>query len=377
MFFRDIVGQEDFKKKILLEARKGQVPHSLLFCGPEGVGKLLFAIAFARYLLCDNPSESDSCGTCRSCVKINKLAHPDLHFVFPVIKKKRPLDKPVSDDYLTQWREVITTLHYFGLEEWLDHMGAENQQAMIYSEESESIAGKILLKSSEGGYKVMIIWLPEKMNRSCANKMLKLFEEPPDKTLFLLVSNHPELIIETILSRCQRVGIKQLDKKTISSALQAYSYGLEKDKAEEIAHLSEGSWLEAIRTLRIEGSRDEFLDFFVSLTRLAYSRRLKEIKELSDQIAGKGREWQKSYLTYCQRMIRENFVLNFRLPVLNAMTANEKAFSSKFSPFINEGNVADLMYELSEAQSHIEQNVNAKMVFFDLSLKLIMLLKKK
>ncbi len=375
MFFRDIVGQEEAKIKLITEAQNKQVPHSLLLCGPEGVGKLPLAVALARYLLCTNPLKSDSCGTCSSCIKINKLSHPDLHFVFPVIKKRRPLDKPISDDYLTQWRELMTLSNYFGLEEWLDQMGAENQQAMIYSEESDIISEKLSLKSREGGYKIMIIWLPEKMNQSCANKILKLLEEPPGNTLFMLVSNHPELIIETILSRSQKIEIKFLSSQTIVSTLQMPSYGIGRERATEIANMSRGSWLKVIRSMRVEITGNEYLDFFIRMTRLAYGRNLKKIKELSDEISSRGREWQKSYLNYCQHMIRENFILNFHLPQLNALTVREREFSSNFSPFINEKNVVELMYELTEAQSHIEQNVNAKMVFFDFSLKLIMLLK--
>ena len=378
MYFRDIVAQETVIQRLLADARKGTVPHALLFSGPEGTGKMQTALAFAHYLLCDNRSQGDdACGHCPACAKMSKLFHPDLHFAFPVINRSKATGrKTISDDEITRWREFLLTHDYFGYDEWLDALDAGNQQAMIYTDESDSITQKLQLTSSQGGYKIVIIWLPEKMHITCANKMLKLLEEPPAQTLFILVSDNPGQIIETILSRTQRIEFAPIPTEQIAQRLTGPGYMLEQAQATEIAHLSEGSWLKAIQALRIDAGSAEYLELFMQMMRMAYARRLKELKLLSEDLASRGREWQKDFLTYCQRMVRENFINNLRRPELVYMTPPEKAFSSKFSPFVNEKNIEGITFELTECQRHIEQNVNAKMVFLDFVLKLILLLKQ-
>lgn len=378
MYFRDIVAQETVIQRLLADARKGTVPHALLFSGPEGTGKMQTALAFAHYLLCDNRSQGDdACGHCPACAKMSKLIHPDLHFAFPVINRSKATGrKTISDDEITRWREFLLTHDYFGYDEWLDALDAGNQQAMIYTDESDSITQKLQLTSSQGGYKIVIIWLPEKMHITCANKMLKLLEEPPAQTLFILVSDNPGQIIETILSRTQRIEFAPIPSEQIAQRLTGPGYMLEQAQATEIAHLSEGSWLKAIQALRIDAGSAEYLELFMQMMRMAYARRLKELKLLSEDLASRGREWQKDFLTYCQRMVRENFINNLRRPELVYMTPPEKAFSSKFSPFVNEKNIEGITFELTECQRHIEQNVNAKMVFLDFVLKLILLLKQ-
>ena len=379
MYFKDIIGQQDVIERLVKDAQAGTVPHALLFCGPEGVGKLQTAIAFARYLLCrDKGTGADSCGTCPSCVKMDKLVHPDLHFVFPVINKSKSSDRStVSDEEITAWREIVTENHYFGFEEWLSAIGTDDKkQANIFVTESESIISKLSLKSVEGGYKIMIIWHAEKMNQQCANSLLKMLEEPPAGTIFILTTDAPEQMLETILSRTQRIDFRRIPEQEISQRLQGPGYQIDSDTAQKIAHLSGGSWLKAISTLRINSESQEFMDYFTQLMRLAYGRKLKDLKNWSDGIAGGGREWQKRFLAYCQRMIRENFICNFHIPELNYMTEQERQFSIKFAPYVNENNIIGLMEVLSDAQRDIEQNVNSKMVFFDLSLKTIMLMKQ-
>ena len=378
MYFRDIIGQQEVIERLVKDAQAGTVSHALLFAGPEGTGKLQTAIAFARYLLCrDKGTGTDSCGQCPSCVKMDKLVHPDLHFVFPVINKSKSSERStVSDDEIKTWREMVTENQYFGFEEWLSAIDADNKQASIFVTESESIMSKLSLKSVEGGYKIMIIWHAEKMNQQCANSLLKLLEEPPAGTIFILTTDAPEQMLETILSRTQRVDFKRIPQELIEQRLTGPGYMLDADTASKIAHLSAGSWLKAISTLRINTESDEFLDYFMQLMRLSYGRRLKDLKRWSESIAGGGREWQKRFLAYCQRMIRENFICNFHLPELNYMTEQERQFSVKFAPFVNENNIIGLMDVLSDAQRDIEQNVNSKMVFFDLSLKTIMLMKQ-
>ena len=378
MFFRDVIGQQEVIERLIKDAQAGTVPHALLFCGPEGVGKLQTAIAFARYLLCrDKGNGADSCGTCPSCVKMDKLVHPDLHFVFPVINKSKTAGRStVSDDEIQTWRETVLEQQYFGFEDWLSAIDADNKQASIFVTESEQILSKLSLKSVEGGYKIMIIWHAEKMNQQCANSLLKLLEEPPAGTIFILTTDAPEQMLETILSRTQRIDFKRIPEQEITERLQGPGYQLDPETAQKISHLSGGSWLKAISTLRINTESEEFFDYFTQLMRLAYGRRLKDLKLWADNIAGGGREWQKRFLAYCQRMIRENFICNFHNPDLNYMTEQERQFSVKFAPFVNENNIIGLMDVLSDAQRDIEQNVNSKMVFFDLTLKTIMLMKQ-
>lgn len=374
MFFKDVIGQEEAKQKFILEVKEGRIPHAQLICGPEGIGKLPLAIAYARYLCCTDRNETDACGKCSSCVKFNKLVHPDLHFVYPVVKKKSGKDV-VSDDYIAEWRNFLLSNHYFSLNHWLGEMNADNAQALIYAKESDEIVRKLSLKSSEGGHKVMIIWLPEKMHPVCANKLLKLLEEPPSKTVFLLVSEAPDQILQTILSRTQRFNIRKLEDACISGALQK-NFGLQIQDAESVAHLSNGNYIKALETIHLSEDNKLFFELFVNLMRLSYQRKLREMKLWSEQVAAMGRERQKNFLEYCQRMIRENFIYNFRQKDLVYMNNEEMSFSSRFAPFVNERNVMGIMNELSEAQLHVEQNVNPKMIFFDFSLKMIVLLKQ-
>ena len=374
MFFKDIIGQEEAKQRLIKEAKEGKIAHARLFCGPEGIGKLPLAIAYARYLSCLNPNDTDACGTCPNCIKFNKLAHPDLHFVFPVIKKKAK--DTTSDDYLTEWRELLNHTPYFNLNMWLEEMGAENQQAQIFVKESDEIIRKLSLKSSQGGYKIMIIWLPEKMNVECSNKLLKLLEEPPSQTIFLLVSEEPDRLLTTIQSRTQRFNLYGIEDQDIAIKLQSL-YGIQEKDAITIAHCSEGNFLKALEAIHLNEENKLFFELFVNLMRLSYQRKIREMRQWSETLAAMGRERQKHFLSYCQRMIRENFIYNFHNSTLIYLNEEERNFANRFAPFVNERNVIGIMEELSEAQRHIEQNVNARMVFFDFSLKMIVLLVQK
>ena len=374
MLFKDIIGQEEAKERLIREVKEGRIAHARLFCGNEGVGKLPLAIAYAQYLSCDHPTENDSCGVCPNCTKYNKLIHPDLHFVFPIIKKKNK--DTTSDDYLQEWREILNSSPYFNLNMWLKEMGAENQQAQIFVKESDEIIRKLNLKSSQGGYKVMIIWLPEKMNVECSNKLLKLLEEPPTQTIFILISEEPDMLLPTIQSRVQRFNIHAINKEKIAETL-CLNYGLQAKDAEDIAHRSQGNFLKALETIHLNEDNVFYFEEFVSLMRLAYQRKIREIKQWSDNIASIGRERQKNFLTYIQRMLRESFIYNFHNPDISYLSDEEQKFSNRFSPFINESNVINIMEELNTAEQHIGQNVNAKMVFFDLALKMIVLLVQK
>ena len=374
MFFKDIIGQEEAKKRLIKEINEGKIAHARLFCGSEGIGKLPLAIAYARYLSCEHPSHEDACGTCPNCIKYNNLAHPDLHFVFPVIKKKNK--ETTSDDYLAEWRELMKENPYFNLRTWVDRMGAENQQAQIFVKESDEIIRKLSLKSSQGGYKIMIIWLPEKMNVECSNKLLKLLEEPPAQTIFLLISEAPNMLLETILSRTQRFNINGIEEGKIAEVLQT-QYGIQPNDAINIAHRCEGNFLKALETIHLNEENELFFELFIALMRLSYQRKVRDMKLWSENISSIGRERQKNFLTYCLRMVRENFMYNFHESSITYLSPEEQNFSTRFSPFINERNVIGIMTELEEAQRHIEQNVNARMVFFDFALKMIVLLVQK
>jgi DNA polymerase-3 subunit delta' len=370
MLFKEVIGQDTIKHQLISETKEGRVSHAQLFCGPQGCGKLPLALAYARYLLCNNPQELDSCGTCHSCIMVNKLVHPDLHFVFPTIKKR------LCSEYLKEWRKCVLNNPYFTFDDWLDAIDAKNSQPIIYTQESDELIRQLSMKSFEGGYKITIIWLPEKMNDEAANKLLKLIEEPPQRTIFLLVSEEPEKILPTILSRTQQLDLHKIPEQTIYDYLQS-NYQIPSERANSIAHLSNGNISTVLKQIATEDNENisQYFNLFVDLMRFAYQRKIKEMKQWSEQLAGLGREKQKSFLEYCMRMIRESFIYNLKQPSLNYMNTTETQFVSRFAPFVNERNITGISTELEKASNDIGRNVSSKIVFFDLSLKMIMLLK--
>lgn len=378
MYFKDIIGQESIKRKLTAEARQGRIAHAQMLCGHEGCGSMPLALAYARYLLCENPSETDACGECRSCRMMDKLQHPDMHFAFPIYKKKnKGAGSPTyCDEFLKEWRDMILNSPYFGMEEWMNECNAENQQLRIFASESDAMSRKLSLMSSQGGRKILLMWLPEKMMEECANKILKLLEEPPAQTVFLLVSENPDQILQTIRSRAQTIEVPGLPQNIIEDTL-VNKFNILPAEAKRIARTAEGSMAKALRSIQNDTDNKIFFDMFVSLMRLAYMRKVKEMKLWSENLASLGRERQKSFLEYCQHMTRENFIYNFHRPELNYMSDDEANFAVKFAPFINENNVIGIMEELAKAQLHIGQNVNPKIVFFDLSLKMILLIKNR
>ena len=375
MNFSDIIGQEGVKNIFLQYVKSGRIPHAIMLCGPTGSGKLPLAIAFANYICCDNHAYSDdSCGECPSCVKMKNLAHPDVHFAFPIVKRKSGRDS-YCDEFLSQWREALIRNPYITPEEWTDALDAGNTQPIIYSSESDDIQRKLSLKSSQGGYKVMIIWMPEKMNPECANKILKILEEPPGQTLFMLVSENPDGLLPTIVSRVQRINLPPVDDEALAHYLES-RYMLMPEDAMDIAHRSEGSVSTALENLRLSEKRQEFFDMFVRLMRLSYARDIRSLREWSDTLAQSGRENQKSFLAYCLNLVRENFMFNFHSSELVYLSPAERQFATRFAPFISEYNVIGIMQLLDEETALIEQNANAKIVFFDLALQMIVLIKQ-
>ena len=375
VFFKDIIGQRGVIEQLRRSVDENRLAHALLITGPRGNGKLAIAIALANYLLCGK-GQGDACGACPACVKLGKFIHSDLHFVFPVKKRKSGSDNPVSDDYIAEWRAMLSKSAYFSYDEWLEKLDLDNQQPMIYERESGEIMHKLSMQAREGGWKVVIIWLPEKMKEVGSNKLLKIIEEPPKDTLFLLVSEEPDKIIATIQSRTQRVEVPRIAQEDMEKALQA-RMGLTFEDAKMIAQQSAGNWEQAEELLSLSEEKQRYLELFMQLMRVAYARNIREMKAWSEQVAALGRERQKRLLDYCQRMVRENFIMNFKEDSMNYMSRPERDFSVRFSPFVNERNIFGIMEELSEAQRHIEQNVNAKMVFFDMSLRMIVWIKNR
>ena len=382
--------------------RSGRLPHAILLDGPEGAGHMAVALDFARLLLCETPqqqspqeglsSQNDglsspqdeahaqqgvmvACGACPGCAMTHKWAHPDLHFVFPVIRPKSASNttRVVSDLWIKEWREMLKKTTYFDLELWEKEMGIENQQPQIFADESDELVRKLALTPSQGGWRVVVVWLPELMNTACANKLLKLLEEPPTQTVFLLVSHRAEGILPTILSRTQRLAVRAIPEAEIAEHLQR-ERGISPQDAAYVAHTAQGNYVRALRLLSVGHDEQEFLDMFALLMRKCYLRDIKEMHAWSERMAGWGRERQKAFLDYSLRMVRENFIMNFHRPELNYMTRAEEEFSRRFSPFINERNVLGIFDELALARRDIAQNVNAKMVFFDFALKMIVLL---
>ncbi len=385
MLFRDIIGQEATKQQLRQNVREGRIPHAQLFAGISGIGKLQLALAYAQYLNCPHRTDEDSCGTCPTCLQYQHLQHPDLHFVFPIVKTDAG---DTCDAFLEPWREIILNKHYFNLEEWHEALGVETKQSMIYEKESGEILRKLSLKAYGDGYKVMIIWQPEKMNADCANKLLKILEEPAEKTVFLLVSEHPEKLLSTIQSRVQTVRVPRLETETIAAALM--QKGIDATKATDIARIANGSYLAAVhKAAETEENQQELRDF-IALFRDAYTvgvlsdpqkkyESLKRLRQWSLDMADAkvGRERQKHFLQYAQQQVRENYIRNIGQPELNYQMEAERDFSVRFAPFIHDGNVEAIMNQLDLAERQIEQNGNAKMIFFDLCLQMIVLIKRK
>jgi len=374
MKFTGVIGQEEIIDKLTRSVKEERVSHAQIFAGPEGCGKLALALAFAQYISCVNKDGNDSCGSCSSCTKYSKLVHPDLHFVYPVINKGS--GDTVCDNFIAEWRELVKSSAYFNLNQWLRHIGVKNQQGLIFATEANEIIRKLSLKTYESDYKIMIIWMPERMHTATANKLLKLIEEPPDKTLFLLVSEEPDLILPTILSRCQFVRIPSIKRDALSEHLRE-KYEIDSSRADMIAHLSQGNYLRATEFIGENESRKENLSAFIELMRLAYRRDVPALAEWSEEIAARGREAQKGFLGFSLSQLRENYILNMTgdKDKLVFLEGEEAAFAKKFHPFINNKNIEGLKEEFSSAYTHIAANGNPKIIFLDLAIRLSSLIR--
>ena len=376
MLFNQIIGQEHIKKHLITSAENGRIPHAQLFVGKEGCGTLPMAIAYAQFLLCNFSDNVDACN-----LKCNKLQHPDLHFAFPVTTNDSVKKHAVSNLFLEDWRQFINDQPYGSLFNWLQHIGVENKQGLIGVDEAEAVVKKLKLKSYEGGFKVMIIWMAEKMNIAAANKLLKLIEEPPEKTVFLLITENEEQIINTIKSRCQALHFPALSEQDIANTL-VVNHQIDDNKAANIAHQAEGNFNKALHLLHNDSSDLVFEEWFITWIRTAFKAKgnaavVQQLIGWSETIAKSGRETQKRFLEYCLQFFRQALLLNYKSDQLVFMEYKTGFNLSKFAPFVHSGNILEIEKEISEAMYHIERNGNAKIILLDLSMKLTRFLHKK
>lgn len=377
MLFSDIIGQDHIINHLKTSADNHRVPHAQLFIGKEGTGTLPVAIAYAQYLLCKNNNDVASCN-----LKCGNLAHPDLHFVFPVANNDKVKKHAISNLFLKDWRTFVGNTPYGSLFNWFQHIGIENKQGQIGVEEAEQIVKSLKLKSYEGGFKIMIVWMAEKMNPSASNKLLKLLEEPPEKTIFILIAEKEEQIINTILSRCQVLHFPVLSEKKIADALIERNNSFPAE-ASKIAHQAEGNYSKAIGLLKKESSDLIFEKWFITWIRAAFKAKgnaavIHNLIEWSETISKSGRETQKSFLQYCLQFFRQALLYNYGARELVFLETETLGFSlAKFAPFVHGNNIVEIEKELGDAAYHIERNGNPKIILLDLSVKLTRLLHSK
>ncbi|MCK5820283.1 MAG: DNA polymerase III subunit delta [Bacteroidales bacterium] len=374
MLFKQISGHTDIKDRLLRSSLDSRVSHALLMHGPEGNGKFAIAMAFAQFLNCTGEKSEDSCGVCPSCQKASKLIHPDIHYVFPVATSKSVSADPISDKYIKEWREYISELPYPSLQGWMNFLDIENKQGGIFKKEADELMRKLSLKAFESEYKVVIIWLAEKMNPTTANKLLKVIEEPPDKTVFLLLAERTEKILPTILSRTQLITVPKLTDEDLMDGLSK-RYPAQIEKLPEIIPLAEGNYLQAVNLLNTNEQIQFYQEQFITWMRMCFRYRVNDILSWLPTIASIGRERQKAFLQYGLHLIRENYLLNQNLESVTRMTPTEKEFSSKFHTFIHAGNIEALFSCLSQAIQQIEMNANPRILFLDLSAEVYKALK--
>lgn len=374
MLFSEVVAQTSLASRLREGVRSEKVAHAQLFDGSEGSGALALARAYAQYLHCSDRTPEDSCGKCASCVAHSKLQHPDLHWSFPFFKKDS-FGRSISDPFQSVWRESMLETAYFGIEEWLGKIGADKKQLFISVDEALEISRKLGLKAFHGGYKVLILWLPETMRVDTANKLLKLIEEPTDNTVMLFVSNSSDRLLPTILSRLQRIKVPRLSDVEAAAGLQKLA-GVSEDSAMGWVHVTEGNITAANRLART-GSETPDLELFSSWMRACWARDAEAMMRQSNDFAAPGREAQKRFITYALHMVRQSIVGNYGASSLVRLTPGEKEFLSKFSKFIHHKNVVKISSLLEAAHKDIAGNVNSKVVFMDLSVQIHILLRKE
>jgi DNA polymerase-3 subunit delta' len=382
MQFSEILGQEHIKSHLTKSADLGRIPHAQLFVGPEGSGTLPMAIAYAQYIICSNQNGENSVSNEACNIKFQKTSHPDLHFIYPTVSTEEVKAKPKSIDFITEWRQFLEQNPYGSLFDWYQMLGVKNKQGEIRVDDAQEILKSLALKSYEGGYKIMIIWMADKLNIAASNKLLKLLEEPTDRTVFILISENEEDIIQTIRSRCQVLHFNGLSETVIAEALVSKE-NTESKEALKIAHQAQGNFNKALQLLQPDSESVFFEKWFVDWVRAAFRAKgnaaaIQDLIQWSEQIAGLGRETQKKFLHFCIDMFRQALLLNYQTPSLVYMEPQVEKFKlENFAPFVNGNNINDIFKELSEAMYHIERNGNAKIILTDLSIKLTRLIHKK
>lgn len=382
MLFSEILGQKHIKNHLTTSVDNGRIPHAQLFVGPEGSGTLPMAIAYAQYILCQNKNGENSGGVDSCNLKFQNISHPDLHFAFPVTTSDKVKSKPVSNFYLEEWRQLIAQQPYGNLFDWYKLLGVDNKQGQIGVDEAHEIVKSLSLKAYEGGYKVMLIWMADKMNISAANKLLKLIEEPPNQTIFILITEDEEQIISTIRSRCQLLHFPPLSEEDIKNGL-IKNFNLEASVATKIAHQANGNYNKACDLVYHDTEDTQFEDWFIFWIRSAFKAKgnksaIHDLISWSEEIAKQGRETQKKFLHFCLEFFRQAMLMNYSASELVYLETKADNFDlSKFAPFVHGNNILDISDELQDAIYHIERNGNSKIILTDLSIKLTRLLHKK
>lgn len=373
MFFKNVIGQCELKDRLRGMVDSGRIPHALLLTGKPGVGKLPLALAMAQYICCEHHADGESCGKCPSCVQLAKLAHPDVHFVFPIAENKSE-GITVCDDKVKAFREAVLRNPYLTVDEWMDE-ASSGKSGLIYAKEADEIIRKLSFKPYQGDRKVMIIWQPEKMHEACSNKVLKILEEPPLDTIFILVSDNPEKLLSTIRSRCQMVAVPPVADDDISAALHSL-YEIDDDEEKFLVRNAMGSWGRLLELVQHNDETRVNFELFVRMMRMAWLLDIKSIKAFAEEVATLSRDRQVLFFQNAQRLIRENFILRLGVDALNYMSRDERAFAAKFAQFIHERNVVEIMNELELAEAQIAQNCNTKIIMFHLEVVLYKLLKR-
>lgn len=383
MLFKDILGQDHIKNYLITTANAGRIPHAQLFIGPEGSGTLPMAMAYAQYILCNNSDDENTTGNSACNLKFEHISHPDMHFVYPITSTDEVKgDSVVSTNFLDQWRGFVKENPYGSLFDWYKKLEIPKKQGIISVKESAAINKNLSLKAYEGGYKVMIIWMADKMRTDAANKLLKLLEEPPEKTIFILISESIDDLLQTIISRCQVVDFLALPEQVITDALIA-THKVEANLAKKIAHQCEGNYNKALHLLHKDDDDSVFEEWFINWVRAAFKAKgnasvIADLISWSTTIAKEGRETQKNFLQFCIQFFRQALLLNYQATDLVYLEPNFENFKlEKFAPFVHGNNIADIFKELEDAMYHIERNGNSNIILTDLSIKLTRLLHKK
>ncbi len=382
MLFKDIIGHTHLKRHLTLSADRGRIPHAQLFVGQEGSGTLPMALAYARYVLCGNKNGENTGGDDACNLKFSHWNHPDLHFSFPVSTTDRVKGKAISDDFLSEWRQFVTEQPYGNLLDWYKLIGLENKQGIINVHEAQHIAKKLSFKSYEADYKVLIVWMAEKLHTSASNKLLKLIEEPPDNTLLVLITEDERLLLNTIVSRCQILHFPPFGQHDIAEALVAKK-GMTEGEAKQIAHQANGNFNRALDLANNDSEDLVFEEWFVAWVRSAFKAKgnkgaIHDLIQWSEKIARAGREVQKKFLEFCLEMFRQAMLINYHAEDAVFLSPSVSGFQlEKFAPFVHGNNIKEVYDELQDAIYHIERNANAKVVLTDLSIKLTRLLHKK